>query len=373
MFKKIAILMMVFIMAFSMAACGGETPADEPGAEDNAADYEEAYGSVLELAYDIIMLQGEDYEFQDGTMGIWETTNWMDTRKDALKSIGYVFEDISGDDVAELIICSTYAPFEEESDQGHAILAVYTLAADEPVLVLEGSARNAYCLTGDGKVYNYGSAGAAYSIFATYTLSEDGQILNPVDYYFTYDDKYFHNTTGEWGEEGMDEEITSDDYYAKQDEIVSDLVTFTLKDFLTYANEKGLPTAAEGDNFSIRADWASDVLSGMNSDYYEYVSEDTDGVQVVFRVKDDSTVYDFTLLSLELLDVDSDGNPKFNITEVYMLDELTYERPLLAELSFLGDIPNNGIKYTDEAGETHYLTIGESGYDGSLILTPFKF
>lgn len=47
--------------------------------------------------------------------------------------------------------------------------------------------------------------------------------------------------------------------------------------------------------------------------------------------------------------------------------DLSPQRPLFANLSFLGTIPNYGISFTDEAGIAHHYTIGESGKDGSLF------
>lgn len=48
--------------------------------------------------------------------------------------------------------------------------------------------------------------------------------------------------------------------------------------------------------------------------------------------------------------------------------ESTPERPLEASLVFLGDIPNNGISFTDADGNVKYCAVDMSGMDGSLIL-----
>ena len=42
------------------------------------------------------------------------------------------------------------------------------------------------------------------------------------------------------------------------------------------------------------------------------------------------------------------------------------------KLSFPGDSPHHGISYVDAAGTTHYLSMMQSGFDGSLALSEEK-
>ena len=67
----------------------------------------------------------------------------------------------------------------------------------------------------------------------------------------------------------------------------------------------------------------------------------------------------------------NDDDVFFSIEELYSLDALTPERPLLLQTSFPGDMPSIGISYTDADGAPQYFAIGESGYDGSLYLSEF--
>ena len=81
---------------------------------------------------------------------------------------------------------------------------------------------------------------------------------------------------------------------------------------------------------------------------------------------------DFALLSLETADAGEDGTLRFRTSVLYTQAELTPDCPLLATLTFFGDIPNNGISYTDEKGFAHVLALEISGEDGSLRLNPIE-
>lgn len=89
-------------------------------------------------------------------------------------------------------------------------------------------------------------------------------------------------------------------------------------------------------------------------------------VEVVFTAE--STVTDFKLLSISMQDYDDAGNFAFAAEEVYSQPELTPERPLVAGMEFLGDIPNNGISFTDADGNVKYYAVDMSGRDSSLFL-----
>lgn len=379
--RKTAILLLVCLMAFMTAACGGGAAAP---AGDSSPDYEEIYDPVLRLMYDTIMCDPSTYEFDDGTMGIWESTNWLDVRIEALMSVGYTMKDLNGDDIPELLICATNA-YDNESHEGRNILAMYTISDDEPQLVIEGTARDAYALLGDGRIYNIGSGGAAYAIYGTYELSEDGLELKPLDYYFSYLDPeepaedfedmfFYHNTTGIWGEDGMDEEISELDFVTNGEALENLIEVIEVKDFLDYALDKNLDTTMEDEGFIVRADWAEDVLADLDGEFIEYISGEPDTVQVVFGPSGFARVYDFTLLNLTLEDIDDEGNVTYDVEEVYKLEELTAAEPLCADMPMIPDaVPNSGVKYTDEAGVDHYLALNQSGYDGSLFFTEFEF
>ena len=58
--------------------------------------------------------------------------------------------------------------------------------------------------------------------------------------------------------------------------------------------------------------------------------------------------------------------------EIYSAGDVSAEKPLLVKLTFIGSIPNYGISYEDNSGAVKKFTISQSGFDGSLELTPFK-
>ena len=388
--KKLLILTLtVLFTLMPLAGCGSA-----PAGGDAPVDYEDIYAPILEKMYNLIMTDNADImdiDFDDGTIGVWETVNWADTKEDGLSNVGYTIEDLNGDGVEELVISSTWVGTESEDGwtvKSSDILALYTVKDGEPYFVFEGWGRNGYNMMGDGRIYNWGSNGAAYSIFSVNHLSDDCTELIVDDYYFTYDDpdgeeydlKFYHNTTGEWGEEGMDEEIDEDTYWELQQEYTSDLHEFEVITFLRYAQDSGLPTRGEDSDDSgdvsdeecaVRADWGYEVLADLGGNYYEYSFGDSANADIVFGPAGSESVKNFSVLSLTLQDVDDAGVPTYDIEEVYTLDKLTAEKPLLVYFDFIGDIPNNGIKYCDENGVCHYFTVSESGYDGSVVLAPF--
>ncbi len=110
----------------------------------------------------------------------------------------------------------------------------------------------------------------------------------------------------------------------------------------------------------------------------EEVEEDEDIPSVLIGDEDYATcvvftarrpVKDFQVLELEMSE-DSD-ELEFVTTTVYTQDELTPDAPLRVSLTFWGDIPNNGIAFTDEDGETHRYVVDMSGESGALYLWEF--
>ena len=65
------------------------------------------------------------------------------------------------------------------------------------------------------------------------------------------------------------------------------------------------------------------------------------------------------------------GSLSYSTEELYALDELTPDRPLLLNMTFYGLLPSYGVSYVDDSGETICYSINMSGKDGSEILTEF--
>ncbi len=101
----------------------------------------------------------------------------------------------------------------------------------------------------------------------------------------------------------------------------------------------------------------------------EFVADDGEySTKVVYL--SDGEVRDVRILSLQMTDF-KDGKPVFEETELYRQDTLTPDCPLVVQLTFVGDLPNNGISYVDSAGETQRFSLSTSGKDGSLFLEAY--
>ena len=74
------------------------------------------------------------------------------------------------------------------------------------------------------------------------------------------------------------------------------------------------------------------------------------------------------LTDLVLFEVLYNADGPYPGGDLYTLAELTAEMPLVAELSFPGDMTMYGIRFTAEDGTRHTCTLYMSGMDGSLIL-----
>ena len=110
----------------------------------------------------------------------------------------------------------------------------------------------------------------------------------------------------------------------------------------------------------------------------EEVEEDEDIPSVVIGDEDYATcvvftarrpVKDFQVLELEMSDESDEIT--FTTTTLYTQDELTPDAPLRVSLTFWGDIPNNGIAFTDEDGVSHRYAVEISGESGALYLWEF--
>ena len=117
---------------------------------------------------------------------------------------------------------------------------------------------------------------------------------------------------------------------------------------------------------AIQARWAEDVLAGL-SDYHE-VSVSTAEPLARVLLSCEYAVKDFKVLGIE---ASMSSSLSFSTEELYALDELSPDRPLLLNMTFYGLLPYYGVSYVDDSGETISYSINMSGKDGSVILTEF--
>lgn len=207
-----------------------------------AEDIPEAYKDVLDREYEFILNhENENYVEElgeSGGIGFPESVYQMEV-EDALKSIGYCLADLDGNGIQELIVVDRGGIFDDFADR---ILEIYTIKDNTVLLTVDGWIRNRYYLLDDGTLYNEGSGGADYSIFATYKYEDDKCI--PVDYYFSEfaDDNdpdslgWYHNTSGEYDinvSERLD--MTNDEVQAMQANYDSRIVTLDVNFFKDYS------------------------------------------------------------------------------------------------------------------------------------------
>ena len=107
------------------------------------------------------------------------------------------------------------------------------------------------------------------------------------------------------------------------------------------------------------------------SDYAEFVADSSEHqMELVFSAK--QSVEDFNFLALTFNESAEADKVSFHTEELYHMDRLDPDYPLVVQLTFLGTIPNYGISFKDASGQTRYFSVSESGKDGSLLLTEFE-
>lgn len=363
--RKWLALGLVLVMT-AAAGCGATEDAGNDAPETAVVD-EAYYSPILDEYYSLIYYD-EVGVMVSSDMGVMELLA-SGTPEAVAKQIGYAIEDISGDDVPELLM----SVIEEETDEGcfgETLLAVFHCGADAPVKTLDGWGRNRYSLLENGDVFYQGAAGAAYSIFSTSTLSADGAELICNDFYFTYekDDTFneigcYHNTTGEWDKDSSEEmDITTEEFWKMEEDLSAQVKKLTLTPFTEYT-PVSVPVYEVATK--VTADYAENVDCAA---YDVFVADDSEYAAEIAFVGE-GNVKEFKVLSLFLEDVKEDGTPVFATTELYTLGTLNPEKPLVVQMTFWGDTPSYGISYVNEKGETKTFAVEMSGMDGAIVLS----
>lgn len=196
-------VILLILLMFCACGCGNSENIIDSGKADTVYLKPVAsYQDILDNAYEVIVSdKAADIVEADklfSSTGIREAKIGRNT-EEALSAVGYTLYDIDGNGIEELIIADT-----GEGIWDNRILLMYTLHDGKPVLLIDGWDRNRYYLLNDYTIYNEGSGGASYTIFATYRMAEDGLRLEATDCYYSdagYNEnselRWFHNTTGE--------------------------------------------------------------------------------------------------------------------------------------------------------------------------------
>ncbi|MBE6118330.1 MAG: hypothetical protein E7188_07265 [Erysipelotrichaceae bacterium] len=91
---------------------------------------------------------------------------------------------------------------------------------------------------------------------------------------------------------------------------------------------------------------------------------------IVFRTSTEIT--DVHVLGLAVKETQADGSFTFAVHDLYSQETLTPDSPLVVHLTFFGDLPSYGIRYTDNDGTVKQKYLYISGKDGSLVLEDFE-
>ena len=306
-----------------------------------------AYEAILERSVEVLA-SGGDIEIKDGETGLLEACYGG-------TGVGYAIEDLNADGVPELILGPA---------DGSSIYALYTGSGSEPVLLLEGWARNYWQYLGGGRFFVSGAGGVAYNMVGTFVLPRDGRELACEDFYFTYelDESFeefgvFHNTEGLWDTSVSEQlDMTYDDLWALDEEWSAQAQPLDL-------THLDVPISGP----QVQVLWAD---GEWNGDYERVdLSSGEPSSAVLFLA--DSPVMDFRILSLFVEDMTDDGSITFSSGTLCHLDVLSADCALVADLTFHGDLPCYGISYIDANGAFWRFAIEISGYDGSISLSEF--
>ena len=391
MMKKLTLLCL-FTAFLALCGCGNKQPAAPnqqptpteteqaappvtPEAETETA-YQEAiraYDAVLDQTCDVIYNgyhEENDYPF--AAFGVIELSSME--RAALLRYLGYTIEDISGDDIPELLI-GTIPNDAAEVPETQFFLGGYACKDGEPVCFLEGWARNVYEWLGDGRFFYFASRGYAYSGFGPVHISEDGTELLCEEWYFseTKDDAeiaFYHNRTGVWDKNAAEMlDVDADGFWALSDKYSDERQALALTPFADYPYTGFI---AQPLDCKVRVDYFDDVA--YQNDYDDasaYMGAGTAyETKLLFRASEDAA--DFRFLALTLKDVDASGEAAFDLTEAFRVPALRADIPLAVPVNLPETVPFNGFSYTDADGSTKAYSIGVSGRDGSLVVAPLK-
>lgn len=329
------------------SSASSETEESTESTSETSEDLEENYKSVYASQISDIkefMESGDDYN-EKLPIGLNEIRNQEDPQ------VGYKIMDINKDDIPELLI-----------GDGKVVVGLYSVINGSPKLLFDGSARNTYGITVDGKIINYGSGGAIYSVFGTYTFDPVNGEIKCEDYYFSYEvedgnyDKigYYHNTNG------------------TQDKSKSELLDMDQKAFYELMDEYTDKAIAvdyipfEHSSAEIKLSEIKKIPEG--TDTFEAEPQEQAGVTNVL-LESEHPLSDVKVL--KLLDVKSTDSEilSFDAQVVYKKEKLDNENPLVIKMSFYDTIPYWGISYKDEKGNSHTYAFNMSGKDGSMFLS----
>lgn len=382
--KKIIVLFVILTLVFSIAGCGGNQSDDEvvinPNSdsgfnsgeigEDTAIDYAKIYKPILDRYYWNIS-NCYPNGFDNLTAGEYYASQVSENNENALELIGYSIEDVNGDGIRELLIGDVGN--ENSIYPGNDIAAVFTVVDGETAFLFEGWERNRYLYLGDGKFFNQGSSGAAYYSFSQFEIEKNSMDLIYEEHYFTDYDEATNSVIIYQNDEGIDDvesseemDWTTDDYFAAEDQLAQASVFVEMTAFNEYTFD-GHGWYADAFN----VDYVKNYEDGIVDDVaLQYINSDQGQDNILICI-DNKSVTEFSVVALSNFTIDEFGTMRFDCTELKNFGAVEKGEKILIGEDIYGTIPNYGIICAGEDGMIQRMAVQISGYDGSLVLSPF--
>lgn len=209
--KKLSVLLLIFAMLLSLAACGSNSSAPTTAPETvpvTEAPTEPAqteaptevpvvtakplYGEILDGYFDALLQGFGPQEYMDRGL------NYLVGMVGDVDKVGYAMDDVDGDGVSELMIGSV--------DEG-LIYAMYTVKDGQETQIIDAMERSTYQLTSDGLILNRGTNGAASYGYNLYRLENGSlQFQDALVFDAAKDEKnpWFYTKNPEWAQDALE-------------------------------------------------------------------------------------------------------------------------------------------------------------------------
>lgn len=209
--KKLSVLLLIFAMLLSLAACGSnssapttapetvpvteaptETAQTEAPTEVPVVTAKPLYGEILDGYFDALLQGFGPQEYMDRGL------NYLVGMVGDVDKVGYAMDDVDGDGVSELMIGSV--------DEG-LIYAMYTVKDGQETQIIDAMERSTYQLTSDGLILNRGTNGAASYGYNLYRLENGSlQFQDALVFDAAKDEKnpWFYTKNPEWAQDALE-------------------------------------------------------------------------------------------------------------------------------------------------------------------------
>ena len=209
--KKLSVLLLIFAMLLSLAACGSnpsapttapetvpvteaptETAQTEAPTEVPVVTAKPLYGEILDGYFDALLQGFGPQEYMDRGL------NYLVGMVADVNKVGYAMDDVDGDGVSELMIGSV--------DEG-LIYAMYTVKDGQETQIIDAMERSTYQLTSDGLILNRGTNGAASYGYNLYRLENGSlQFQDALVFDAAKDEKnpWFYTKNPDWDQDALE-------------------------------------------------------------------------------------------------------------------------------------------------------------------------